>query len=1068
MQPTTIAKITRPVLGEILVRENLLQQLDDCTRQQLIWITGPGGSGKTTLVNTYIETRKPDYIWYRIDRSDDDPASFFNFLAQASVNAHPDMEMDLPAFNANLLFSVNWFSRQFFTSLAAHFKSPAVLVLDNFQALSEASPIHSALLESLNRLPAGLGIMVISRREPPPSFARLRANGVMALMDWKDLRLSQEEFAEIMRMRGQTSIFSETVRQDLYDRLDGWAGGLSLLLDAARHGNFDPVLQGTATPSAFFDYFASEIFLKMAEPLSTFILKISVFPEVTAKMAAALTGAAEPEKLLEELLANNHFTEKRPVSPPVYLFHPLFLEFLNRQAAERFTAEELELLLKQAASILVAAGRLDEGAALLTRAGAWPELEELIVARAPELFAHGKNILLLSWIKSMPEARVEKSGWLLYWMGMCLCPFAPPESRVVLNKAYAIFKSGQNPIEMVMSWCAVELIHFVDCSDYSPLDGLIEDVFKFLPRVKDHLPDELSAMLGFHIFSALNMRQPQHPQMAIYADQVDQLIDIIPDISQRLTMAARQMLHRATQGELQKAARLMSILGPLARDKTIAPFPKLNWVCAEVIYAVITADFKGCLAIAAEGEKMSRESEVQTTEATILSMAVFALLGQGKYRKAEADLARMEKAIMPGRFFEYALHRLQEALCFALQGEPGKALETAKVALDMVQQSGSPLLEPYIRFAIGQLYTDTGNYSAAADELAQAGNLGRDFNSPLAECLSCLYGAQLQFAQGSEGVGLELLRKGLGVGRENRYFWLFWDRHDVMASLCARALQADIETEYVREFIQKRGLVPEEPPVAIENWPWPIRIYTLGRFELVCDGSTLPATGKRQQKPLALLKALLAMGGRSVADERIADFLWPDADGDFQVLSLKTTLHRLRKLLGHNEAIIFQNHQLSLNPDLCWTDIWAFEHCVDGTGKKDHYSGDIIYRIEKGLELYKGPFMGQNGDEPWVLSPRERYRSMYLRMIEQAAKLQEDKSQWDAAISLYEKALATEPLIEEFYQRMMICYQQANRPAEASAVYQRCCNELTSGLGIETSEKTKAIYRGLQLLNPKH
>ena len=42
-------------------------------------------------------------------------------------------------------------------------------------------------------------------------------------------------------------------------------------------------------------------------------------------------------------------------------------------------------------------------------------------------------------------------------------------------------------------------------------------------------------------------------------------------------------------------------------------------------------------------------------------------------------------------------------------------------------------------------------------------------------------------------------------------------RPSVMARLCARALEAGVEVEYVRDLIRKRGLISEEPPVEIET-----------------------------------------------------------------------------------------------------------------------------------------------------------------------------------------------------------------------------------------------------------
>ena len=134
-----------------------------------------------------------------------------------------------------------------------------------------------------------------------------------------------------------------------------------------------------------------------------------------------------------------------------------------------------------------------------------------------------------------------------------------------------------------------------------------------------------------------------------------------------------------------------------------------------------------------------------------------------------------------------------------------------------------------------------------------------------------------------------------------------------MAGLCARALEASIEEDYVRGLIQKRGLVPESSPVEVEAWPWPIKIFTLGRFEVLRDGEPMRFGRKVQRKPLALLKALIAFGGRSVREELVMDALWPDAEGDAARVALASALHRLRSLLGREQAVVRQEGQLSLD-----------------------------------------------------------------------------------------------------------------------------------------------------------
>jgi DNA-binding SARP family transcriptional activator len=66
------------------------------------------------------------------------------------------------------------------------------------------------------------------------------------------------------------------------------------------------------------------------------------------------------------------------------------------------------------------------------------------------------------------------------------------------------------------------------------------------------------------------------------------------------------------------------------------------------------------------------------------------------------------------------------------------------------------------------------------------------------------------------------------------------------------------------------------------------------------------------------------------------------------------------------------------------------------------------------------------------------------------------------ALECYQKGLEVDDLIEEFYQRMMKCYYQLGRRAEALSVYKRCSEVLSSVLGIEPSEETVALARELK------
>ena len=72
-----IAKITHPKTSGLLQRERIFLLLDECGDAPVTWISAPAGSGKTTLVASYLADRNLKSIWYRVDEADSDIAAFF-------------------------------------------------------------------------------------------------------------------------------------------------------------------------------------------------------------------------------------------------------------------------------------------------------------------------------------------------------------------------------------------------------------------------------------------------------------------------------------------------------------------------------------------------------------------------------------------------------------------------------------------------------------------------------------------------------------------------------------------------------------------------------------------------------------------------------------------------------------------------------------------------------------------------------------------------------------------------------------------------------------------------------
>jgi len=240
-----------------------------------------------------------------------------------------------------------------------------------------------------------------------------------------------------------------------------------------------------------------------------------------------------------------------------------------------------------------------------------------------------------------------------------------------------------------------------------------------------------------------------------------------------------------------------------------------------------------------------------------------------------------------------------------------------------------------------------------------------------------------------------------------------------------------------------------------------IRVYTLGRFS-VKTGDDASVTRKKS-KPLEMLKAIIAHGGRQVSCDKIMSALWPYAEGDTARRSFDTTLHRLRKLLGNDRAITLNNGLLTLDTNYIWVDAWAFDRLAGQILKLSRQTNNdvnqLIRQQNELLEYYQGPFLGQEYERPWTLGYRERLHQRLIRTLNQLGNYWINQKMWDVAVACYEYGINTDPLLETFYQKLMHLYLKLNRHADTATTYQRCRKALAFNLGVTPSPDTIALYK---------
>ena len=250
-----------------------------------------------------------------------------------------------------------------------------------------------------------------------------------------------------------------------------------------------------------------------------------------------------------------------------------------------------------------------------------------------------------------------------------------------------------------------------------------------------------------------------------------------------------------------------------------------------------------------------------------------------------------------------------------------------------------------------------------------------------------------------------------------------------------------------------------------------VRVFTLGRFSLLLDGAPAEFGRKAPHRPLELLKTIIARGGRNITTSSLTAVLWPDVDGDTAKRSFDTTLHRLRKILIDDRALVLEDGKLSLNAHYCWVDIWEFERLLGKVHRilKTNTSGKQVFTLqhitENLINLYQDHFLPTEDMMAWSVSTRERLRSKFIHSLLEIGRYWEAQGNWEQARHCYHKGLDVDDLVEVFYQRLMVCYLKLQRCSEGMSVYRRGQQVLSVVLGLQPEPETESLY--LELKNAR-
>lgn len=639
---------------------------------------------------------------------------------------------------------------------------------------------------------------------------------------------------------------------------------------------------------------------------------------------------------------------------------------------------------------------------------------------------------------------------------------------VARERLFALLDSGRSsPITWVSGPGAIDAILF-EWDDFALLDGWIAALHALLAELREFPSQGIEARVTSSLFIALMMRQPHHPDLERWVDRAYAVSQTQADPNLRISVEVVVATSALWAGHFPKALSLIQSIRELAQLPGVSPLALTTLCTVDSMYHMLAGAYDPCLKAVNSGLQIAQSSGVHIWTYQLLANGAAGALGAGDLETAGRFLKQMEAHPQrPGRMGLCMFHYFStwDAM---LREDRLAAYDHQKLALRTAIEVGCPFWEVLCRLATAQVQYECGEGKRAGRQLQQVHRLARGMaKNRLIEFMTLLGYAQLAIDHGRSRSGLKALGYALALGRKSGYRHFLGWRPKVMARLLAHALQAGIETDYVASLIKARSLTPDASGLASSEWPWAFQVFTLGPFRLLKDGRPLEFPNKAQRRPMELLKVLIAFGGQDVAEDRITSALWPRIDGDSAHQSFNTTLHRLRKLLGEDKALVLREGRLTLDRGYWWVDTWALEQTTEALasmarGRHEAAAADHVSRLTDDLlAIYRGPFMGEDMDQAWYFAARERLRNRFVRCMSEIGRFWERTGNGEQAMVCFERSLEADPLAEGLYRRLMLCCQELGRRAEGLEVYNRCRKTLAGALQVEPSAETRAVYEQL-------
>ena len=416
-------KLRPPTLPGPLVQRSRLDAILTAgieTQVRLVLVSAPAGSGKSTLVASWLAGRSQAAAWLQAEEGDNDPGRFWAFFVEAISEVLPGVRAAVkPAVLASsgdddLVISM-------LISALAEQDSRLVIVVDDYHLITN-DVIHGGMERLIELCPPQVTIVISTRFDPPLRLGRLRVRGHLLEVRGDGLCFEPAEATSLLG--ADEGPLGAVEIELLLDRTEGWAAGLVLarlsleqVPDASRfirefHGDDQLIV----------DYLSDEFLAGLSPDHRHRLITTSILEQMSGSVVDAVCESSDGTTWLNETASHNQLVIGLDRTGEWYRYHHLLRDLL-RLEAKTSIPDQLPDLHRRAAAWFESEGDHHRAVTHRLQAGDRQEAARLMTVLGPQLIASNQTETLRSVLVSIGEAAETDSvcallrGWYEYMAG---------------------------------------------------------------------------------------------------------------------------------------------------------------------------------------------------------------------------------------------------------------------------------------------------------------------------------------------------------------------------------------------------------------------------------------------------------------------------------------------------------------------------------------------------------------------------------------------------------------------------------------------------------------------------